>query len=231
MPRRPREQTPGFVYHVTSRGTRKSDIVMVDADRIAFLSALDRATEAAGWELLSYTLMTNHYHLLLRLLSPTLARGMHALNTIVATRFNMREEVSGHLFGARYHSQPVFSRDHLMESFRYIALNPVRAGMVRDPINWPWASYPAIAGAAAPPRMLARRAVLAEFGHDEARYREWVAAGADKPPRPTLADILGSSRSPQAVATAHGSWGYRQREIAEFLGVGKSTINRWLRGT
>ena len=231
MPRPPRDQTPGSVYHITSRGTRKTDIVADDADRIAFLSALDRATEVAGWQLLSYTLMTTHYHVLLRLLEPTLARGMHALNTILATRFNLSEDASGHLFGARYYSQPVHSRDHLLESFRYIALNPVRAGIVRDPINWPWASYPAIAGASAPPQMLARKAVLAEFGHDEARYREWVAAGVDKPPRPTLADILGGTRSPEAVSTAYRTWGYRQHEIAEYLGVAKSTINRWLRGT
>jgi putative transposase len=231
MPRPPRDQTPGAVYHVTSRGTRKTDIVADDADRIAFLAALDRATEVAGWELLSYTLMTNHYHVLLRLVDPTLARGMHALNTIFATRFNMNEELSGHVFGARYHSQPVHSRDHLLESFRYIALNPVRAGIVRDPINWPWASYPAIAGACPSPRMLARRAVLAEFSHDEARYRSWVADGIGKPPRPSLADILGGSRSPEALSTAYRTWGYRQQEIAEFLGVAKSTIHRWLHRT
>jgi REP element-mobilizing transposase RayT len=204
---------------------------MDDADRVAFLSALHQATEVAGWELLSYTLMTNHYHLLVRLVEPTLKVGMHALNTIHATRFNRTAEVSGHVFGARYYSQLVYSRDHLMESFRYIALNPVRAGIVRDPINWPWASYPAIAGAAAVPQMLAHREVLAEFGHDEALYREWVAAGVDKPPRPPLADILAGPRSREAVVRAHRAWGYRQHEIAAFLCVGTSTVSRWLRGT
>jgi hypothetical protein len=73
--------------------------------------------------------------------------------------------------------------------------------------------------------------VLAEFSHDEARYREWVADGTGKPPRPALVDILGRSGSPEAACTAYRTWGYRQHEIAEFLGVAKSTIHRWLRGT
>jgi putative transposase len=229
MPRRLRDQTPGRIYHITARGTRRSDIVLDDDDRIAFLTALDHATRRASWELLGYTLMSNHYHLLLRLTQPSLSLGMHALNTIHAVYFNSTHEYSGHLYQARYHAQGVESDPHLLEAVRYIALNPVRAGIVRDPAHWPWSSHAAMVGATPAPRMLSKRATLEWFDGDPRRYRDWVADGIGKPRRPPLDVVLRAGGLAEAVAAAHRIWGYQQLEIARFVGLSPSTVSRMLR--
>jgi hypothetical protein len=96
--------------------------------------------------------MTTHFHILVETPDPNLARGMHRLNSTYAQAFNERHGTVGHLFESRYHSVLVESDGHLLERFRYIALNPVRAGLCAAPERWPWSSYRAsIARTDAPP--------------------------------------------------------------------------------
>jgi putative transposase len=78
-------------------------------------------------------LMNNHYHLLVRTPEANIAKGMHYINMMYARIFNQRHELSGHLFERRYFSVLVESQEHLVELFRYIALNPVRGGLCLRP--------------------------------------------------------------------------------------------------
>jgi hypothetical protein len=90
--------------------------------------------------------MTTHHHLLLDVAENCLQPGMQWLNGTYAQQFNRRHGRWGHLNGARYSSTPVESERQLRECFRYIALNPVEAGVVERPQDWYWSSYRGTAG-------------------------------------------------------------------------------------
>jgi putative transposase len=181
MPRRPRFQEPGAIYHLTSRGTEGRSIFLDDLDRELFLTMLGEVIELRSWMCPAYCLMTNHFHLLIQTPEPDLALGMHGLNGAYANFFNRRHNHVGHLFQSRYKSIVIEQESHLLESCRYVVNNPVRAGICRKPGYWRWSSYRATAGYVAPPRFLDVDWVRAQFGRNARRgalrYVEFVAEG------------------------------------------------------
>jgi REP element-mobilizing transposase RayT len=191
MPRRPRFQAPGAIYHVTSRGTEGRPVFLDDPDRELFVNLLAEVVELHQWMCPAYCLMTNHFHLLVQTPEADLADGMHGLNGAYANFFNRRHNHVGHLFQSRYTAIVIERESHLLESCRYVVLNPVRAGLCRRPAYWRWSSYRATAGYDAPPAFLAVDWVRGQFGNNPRRavlrYVEFVADG--------LADAAGSARS------------------------------------
>ena len=181
MPRRPRFQEPGAIYHVTSRGTEGRAIFLDDLDRELFLGELESVVQARSWMCPAYCLMTNHFHLLLQTPEPDLAVGMHALNSVHANYFNRRHNHVGHLFQSRYKSLGIERESHLLEASRYVVLNPVRAALCRRPGYWRWSSYRATAGYESAPPFLAADWLLAQFSQNPrraaVRYVEFVADG------------------------------------------------------
>jgi len=140
MARRPRLNFAGAIHHVTTRGIDHDPIYIGDDDRRAFLDMLSDAAARHGWTVYAYCLMTNHYHLLIRTDRPTLSAGMRELNGRYAARFNRRQRRGGYVFQRRYASSLVESELHLHAAGTYIEMNPVRAGMVKRPEDWPWSS-------------------------------------------------------------------------------------------
>ena len=134
-------QVAGGTYHVTSRGNRRQSIYHDDDDRRWFLAQRDRIVARCGWRLHSYCLMNNHFHLLIETPRPNLSAGMQRLKCEYAAYFNARHLLEGHLFKQRFDSRLIESEDHLDEVLRYIALNPVRAGLCEHPSEWPWSSF------------------------------------------------------------------------------------------
>lgn len=132
----------------------------------------------------AYCLMSTHFHLLLTTPDPNLAFGMQRLNGCYAQAFNNRRERFGHLFQGRYHAVHVESDGHLLELYRYIALNPVRAGACRRPADWPWSSFAAAVGVAPPPSFASSDSLLRHFGGDRkwarARLRGFVEENTDE---------------------------------------------------
>jgi putative transposase len=171
MPRSPRIQAPGASYHVTARGNDGGAVFRDDQDRRLFLSMLGRVVGRYEWTCHAYCLMTTHLHLLLTTGDPNLAAGMQRLNGSYAQTFNARRDRSGHLFQGRYHSVLVESHAHLLELYRYIALNPVRAGACRRPVDWPWSSYPAAVGFASSQSFSTDESLLVHFGDEPTRAR------------------------------------------------------------
>ena len=154
MTRRLHADYAGAFVHVTSRGANRQAIYHDDLDRNGWLKLFARVAGEQRWTCHAYCLMTNHFHLLFELAEATLARGMHRLNGAYAQRFNERHDHTGHVFEGPYRVVDVVDEGHLHEVSRYIALNPVRARMVRRPEEWPWSSYRATAGVARPPVFL-----------------------------------------------------------------------------
>ena len=95
---------------------------------------------------LAYCLMTTHYHLLFDVPEGALPPAMKRLNWEYARSVNKRLGGRGHVVGGRYFSVPVSDTDHLLSEFRYIAVNPVEAGMCKQPQDWRWSSYAGTVG-------------------------------------------------------------------------------------
>jgi putative transposase len=164
MPRPPRLQVPGGIYHVTSRGNRHEAIFHEGIDRERFLSMFGEVAALCLWRCHAYCLMSNHYHLLLETQEGNISSGMQRLNGRYARWFNRRHGFEGHVFQERFHTVLVESNWHLLELSRYIAMNPVRAGLCSHAADWPWSSYRALVGQTPAPPFLSSETVLANFG-------------------------------------------------------------------
>jgi len=97
------------------------------------LALLAEAVRRFRWVVHQFTLMTNHFHLVIETPEPTLSRGMKFVEGSYVQALNRRLGRSGPLFDGRFKSQLIEKESYLLEVMRYIALNPVRAGMVERP--------------------------------------------------------------------------------------------------
>jgi REP element-mobilizing transposase RayT len=181
MARPIRIEFEGALYHVTSRGDRREAIFEDDADRERFLELLAQVTGDFNWVIHAYCLMGNHYHLLVETPDANLGKGMRQLNGVYTQDSNRRHRRVGHLFQGRYKAILVDADGYLLELARYVVLNPVRAGMVKSPDEWPWSSFAAMIGKVASPPWLAADGLLAAFGNRRAearrRYARFVTEG------------------------------------------------------
>ena len=129
--------------------------------------------------------MTNHFHLVLETPDPNLSQGMRQLNGVYTQQFNRRHALVGHLFQGRFKAILVERETYLLGLARYVVLNPVRAGMVARPDDWPWSSYRAMVGAAPTPEWLETDWLLGLFGEERAQaqagYAAFVVEGIGQP--------------------------------------------------
>jgi REP element-mobilizing transposase RayT len=186
-----------------------------------FLSRVAGASTESQWTVLSYCLMTNHVHLLVRLGEGGLSTGMHSLLNAYVHRFNARHSCDGHLFGRRFHSSLVDEADpdHLPAVFRYIAWNPWKAGMVAAPELWQWSAHRSLLGASNPEGGLD---VDAAHGYCDGPdgYRSLTSGALDD-----LATLL---QGPRPCRRAR-AYGFTQAQIAEALGIDQSSVSRRIR--
>lgn len=175
----------GGVYHVTSRGDRREDIYRSDEDRAAWLAVLGQACARFNWRCHAWCQMTNHFHLVLETPDANLSQGMRQLNGVYTQQFNRSHALVGHLFQGRFKAILVERETYLLELTRYVVLNPVRAGMVARPDDWPWSSYRAMVGAAPTPEWLETDWLLGLFGEERAQaqagYAAFVVEGIGQP--------------------------------------------------
>ena len=169
MPQQNRIQEAIGPFHVTARGNRGRAIFVDDCDRRRFVDLLSRISRDLSWTLDAFCLMTNHYHLVLETPTAHLSKGMQGLNASYAQWFNRRHDLTGHLFRHRFYAGLVSSDEHFIELLRYLALNPVHAGLCASPEEWPWSSY-ALLISQESPGLISDRS-LAYFGGDR-RSRE-----------------------------------------------------------
>jgi putative transposase len=181
MARQPRVEFEGAMHHVMSRGNDGILIFRDDLDRERFLALLAEEIVRSRWTLHDYCLMSNHYHLAITTAECTLSTGMHRLLARYVQFFNRRHRRRGHLFQERFKSVLVEEDTHGIVLSRYIALNPVKAGICERPEAWTWSSYGARAGLTPIPDWLAVEPLASRFGPDppgqRRAYREFVLAG------------------------------------------------------
>ncbi len=182
MARPLRIELAGALYHVTSRGDRRAAIYEDEEDRDSFLATLGETVQRFNWLCHAYCLMTNHYHLVVETPDGNLSKGMRQLNGVFTQACNRRHGRTGHLFQGRFKGILVDKDSYLLELTRYVVLNPVRAGMVKQAGDWPWSSFRATVGEAPVPKWLAANGLLAQFGSRRSvarrRYRAFVSEGA-----------------------------------------------------
>ena len=154
-------------------------IYLDDADRQRYLGLLGQVVERQGWRCLAFCLMHNHVHLLVKTPEPNLGRGMQRLNGLYAQYFNRRHRRSGHLFQGRFGTKVMWSEAQLLLAARYIARNPVKAGMCREVTDWRWSHHRATLNGSRPD-WLDVPLLLEYFGADGGdsldRYLEFVTA-------------------------------------------------------
>ncbi len=136
MTRPYRIEEPGGIFHIATRAVDERHAFGTIEDRWSFLGVLNDVVGEYGWLCKSYCLMGSHYHLIVETPRPNLSLGMQRLNGTYAQRFNGRHVRRGHLFGSRFFSVLTDNEHHLLAALRYVARNPVEAGLcARQPIG------------------------------------------------------------------------------------------------
>ena len=185
MARPLRIEFPGGLYHLTSRGDRREDIYLNDADRQRWLDLLGEVCVRYNWLCHAYCLMDNHFHIVIETVEGNLSAGMRQLNGVYTQWHNRTHGRIGHVFQGRFKAIIVQRESYLLELARYVVLNPVRAAMCAAPEQWPWSSYRAMVGQAHRPDWLHTEWLLAQFGNQYAKavaaYIDHVRAGVALP--------------------------------------------------
>ena len=141
MARKPRIHFPGAFYHVIARGNRGQKIFRDDQDYERYLSFLKEYKARFRFLLYAYTLMPTHIHILLEVSETPLSRLMQILQFRYTRNFNIKYKKWGHLFQGRYKAILCDKDSYFLELSAYIHLNPVRAGLIKYPHQYPWSSY------------------------------------------------------------------------------------------
>ena len=142
MPRRPRIIASGVPLHIIQRGNNRQACFFVDEDYQLYLDWLTEYARNAGCSIHAYVLMTNHVHLLLTPAQSSSAGNlMKQLGQRYVQYINRTYKRSGTLWEGRFRSCIIEQQDYLFICQRYIEMNPVRAGMIAHPREYPWSSY------------------------------------------------------------------------------------------
>lgn len=214
MPRGPRKDFPGAIHHVYARGIEKRDIFLDDIDRDSFLCRVGANLSRWGMTCPAWSLMPNHFHLLLQSDTGSLPSFMRCLLTGYSKYFNERHERVGHLFQNRYKSLMVDKTRYFLDLVKYIHLNPLRSGIVRSIAEleeYPWTGHGKIVHGG-PPEWQDMSLLRAEF-HDVYDGSRWISdyldhmqnpspgAFSEKSSRP-VHHLLVAEENPPAAITA-----------------------------
>jgi REP element-mobilizing transposase RayT len=141
VPRKPRVHGADTTYHVTVLAVAGTLLFADIEERLLMYRVLDYTLKHHDWEIRSFVLMSTHMHLVVWTRDDDLARGMQRMLGIYAQVVNRQRERKGHVVCGRFWSKPIVDDEQAKSTLRYIALNPVEAGIVERPEDWTWGSY------------------------------------------------------------------------------------------
>jgi len=175
---------PGAWYHVMNRGRRAENIFLDKLDYKMFVELLQETSEAWNIRIAAYSLMPNHYHMLIQTPNANISRAMRHVSGVYTQRFNGRHHYDGQLFRGRYKSILVHGDSYLLQLVRYIHRNPLKAGLVEDMDTYVWSSHKAYLSIAKKWNWLHKEFILDLLTSDKkARintYRRFVAIDEDE---------------------------------------------------
>ena len=142
MPRKLRYSPAGVPFHVIQRGNDRQCCFLQTADFVNYLYHLKHYAQEQQVAIHAWVLMSNHVHLLCTpATNDGLSKMMQCLGRNYVQHFNQSHQRTGTLWEGRFKSWPVLNVQYLFQLYRYIELNPVRAGIVQQAIDYPWSSY------------------------------------------------------------------------------------------
>ena len=140
MARIARVVAPGMPHHITQRGNRRQQTFFSDDDYVAYTDLIAKWCRVYGVDVWAYCLMPNHVHLIaVPSEKESLKNAIGEAHRRYTRRINFREGWKGHLWQGRFASY-ILDEPYLLACVRYIEMNPVRAGLVKDPGKWLWSS-------------------------------------------------------------------------------------------
>lgn len=211
MARKPRIDAVGALYHVITRGNNRQALFRNDGDRDRYLAILGQAQRHFALRIYAYTLMPNHVHILLELTKGKLAKCMQVIQQRYAQYINRKYRRVGHVYQGRYRAIVCERDPYLVALVRYLHLNPVRAGLARDPAEYVWSSHLAYLGRRAAPVILTTSVVLGAFDANVPRarraYARFVGEALEAGHVPEFyavqeQQILGSDRFSEEISTS-----------------------------
>jgi REP-associated tyrosine transposase len=183
MARKPRIHFPGAFYHVILRGNAGQPVFIDDADRYRFYLLMQEVTVKFGCRVHAFCCMTNHIHIALQVGTLPLSRIMQNISLRYTTWINRKYHRTGHVFQGRYKAILLDADSYLLELVRYIHLNPVRAGIVSQPTEYPWSGHNTYLGKEELPWLTTEwvlSQLSAEISLARKGYYEFVLAGMDE---------------------------------------------------
>ena len=213
--RRPKHEKPVY-WHVFARGTRRLGLIWGEDYAMKFLEFLSAAVAASGAVLVGYTLMTNHFHLMLEATTAQLSRCMQRLDWEYACYHNEQNGLVGHAFEGPYQAyvQPNFLL--ALCTLAYIFLNPVRAGIARTPTDYRWTCAGDYLGGAESPLPVDVLPVFRRIHPDPAiarmRFRKIVAQEQER-------------RPPRKRADAWSAVDVQRQQFAWLLDIAKERVS------
>ncbi len=192
MARLPRLTVPGYPHHIIQRGNNRQAIFQSSEDFQTLLDMFEEHAREFEVAIHAYVLMSNHFHLLA---TPdqehSIPKMMQAVGRRYVRYFNQRQARTGTLWEGRYKSSLIQAERHLLACMAYIDLNPVRAGMVQQPIDYPWSSHTHYMGTRSN-RILTPHPLYWALGNTpfarEAAYGELVHRGITQPDATALTE-------------------------------------------
>ena len=175
MARLPRIDLPDLPQHLVLRGNNRGSLFCDDVERWVFLDFMKYALTTYGCGLHAYVLMTNHVHLLATGYQfGAVSNTMQSIGRRFVRFVNLRRKRSGTLFEGRFKASVVETDRYLLTCMRYIEANPVRAGMVRRPEDYPWSSFKSNASGDPIEPLVAHPTYLGLAGDVRSRARAYV---------------------------------------------------------
>jgi len=194
MPRHPRTNEPGVVYHVISEFVDKAFFITTAEDRRTYLRFLAHGLKQSDWRCLGYAIMSNHLHHAFIAGRMPFMSWAHPTNSMFATWMNRRHGKRGPLFAERADDH-AYPRDRVGALLAYIHNNPVRARVVKTARNSTWTSHRAYIGTAKAPPWLHVDEGLALAGFDDgAAFDAYVRGARDEPERFDVRSIARAAR-------------------------------------
>jgi len=141
MPRHARRKSKTDIYHIIMRGINRQNIFEDDEDNSRFISTLEKYKEISGYQIYAYCLMSNHFHLLLKIGKEDLGIVVKRIAGSYSYWYNLKYHRDGHLFQDRFKSEAIENDAYLMTAIRYIHQNPVKANLCINVSDYVYSSY------------------------------------------------------------------------------------------